>query len=291
MAQGDSPAVARRRVRLALREARLALNQTQSDVAEAMEWSLSKVQRIEKGDVTVAPNDLRPLLAHLGIRGKEQVDELVQAAKLARQRRQWWDDAKFRPHITSSMLQLAGFEADAEEIFQFTPMILPGVLQTREYADTILASFAYEMPRATRDVRVAFRQRRRQELLARANPPGLHVILDESILYRHLGDRDMHRAQLADLMDVAEKERVRVRIMPFEINVAVPILGAFDLYYLGGSRAAPEDNAVIYRESGEQDEIVDDVEKVRRHRAMFDRWWHASHNEAESLSLIEARAH
>ena len=58
----DSPAIARRRVRLAVRDARLDKKLTQSEVAEAMEWSLSKVMRIESGEVTISPNDLRPLL-------------------------------------------------------------------------------------------------------------------------------------------------------------------------------------------------------------------------------------
>ena len=88
MASGDSPAVARRRVRLAVREAREAKDFTQGQVAEAMEWSLSKVMRIETGEVTVSPNDLRPLLAHLGITDKARVDELVRDAKLSRSRQQ-----------------------------------------------------------------------------------------------------------------------------------------------------------------------------------------------------------
>ncbi len=67
MAEGDSPTVARRRVRLAIREARDAAGLTQSQVAEAMEWSHSKVIRIENGEVTIYPNDLRPLLSYLRV--------------------------------------------------------------------------------------------------------------------------------------------------------------------------------------------------------------------------------
>ena len=74
MAAGDLPAVARRRVRMALREAREKRDLTQSQVAEAMEWSLSKVMRIESGEVTIAPNDLRFLLAYLGITDRARVD-------------------------------------------------------------------------------------------------------------------------------------------------------------------------------------------------------------------------
>jgi transcriptional regulator with XRE-family HTH domain len=61
MAEGDSPTVARRRVRLAIREARDAAGLTQGEVAEATEWSHSKVIRIENGEVSISPNDLRPL--------------------------------------------------------------------------------------------------------------------------------------------------------------------------------------------------------------------------------------
>src|SRR5688572_20486351 len=80
-ASGDTPAVARRRVRLAIRDARTARGLTQSAVADAMEWSLSKVMRIESGEVTISQSDLRPLLAHLGVSDRVRVDELVQAAK------------------------------------------------------------------------------------------------------------------------------------------------------------------------------------------------------------------
>ena len=66
MAEGDSPTVARRRVRLAIREAREPHNLTQQQVAEQMEWSLSKVIRIESGEVSISVNDLRPLLPFLG---------------------------------------------------------------------------------------------------------------------------------------------------------------------------------------------------------------------------------
>src|SRR5689334_24746209 len=105
MTSGDSPAVARRRVRLAVRAAREARGLTQSEVAEAMEWSLSKVMRIESGEVTISPNDLRPLLQYLDIRDRPVVEDLVRAAKTSRQRSQWWDEPQFREALTPPMRQ------------------------------------------------------------------------------------------------------------------------------------------------------------------------------------------
>src|SRR5689334_18400759 len=75
MAEGDSPTVARRRVRMALREAREAAGYTQHEVADEMEWSLSKVIRIENGDVSIAPNDLKPLLNFLNVRNSSLTTE------------------------------------------------------------------------------------------------------------------------------------------------------------------------------------------------------------------------
>src|SRR4029453_14254658 len=84
MAEGDSPTIARRRVRLALREARERADLTQLQVAEEMEWSLSKVIRIENGDVSISPNDLKPLLGYLGIKDRALIAALIADAKIAR---------------------------------------------------------------------------------------------------------------------------------------------------------------------------------------------------------------
>ncbi|WP_433211415.1 helix-turn-helix domain-containing protein [Dactylosporangium sp. CS-047395] len=85
--ESDKPAVARRKVRLAIKDSRNAKGDTQTQVAEAMEWSLSKVTRIESGDVAISANDLRPLLAYLGVEDRAIVDDLVQAAKASKARR------------------------------------------------------------------------------------------------------------------------------------------------------------------------------------------------------------
>jgi len=87
MSQVDLPAVARRRVRLALRSARESKQLTQTDIARAMDWSLSKVMRIEKGEVNVSPSDLKLLLQHLDVRDPVQVSQLMDDAKLSRQQR------------------------------------------------------------------------------------------------------------------------------------------------------------------------------------------------------------
>src|SRR3954454_11340939 len=108
-----SSTIARRTVRLALKEARDAAGYTQADVAEEMEWSLSKVIRIESGEVSIAPNDLRPLLTFLQVRDRAKINELVELTKVARKRSrsQWHQGAGVREHLTDAMRRLIEYEA------------------------------------------------------------------------------------------------------------------------------------------------------------------------------------
>src|SRR3954453_18714589 len=112
MAEGESPTVARRRVRMVLREAREAAGFTQLEVAEEMEWSLSKVIRIENGDVSIAPNDLKPLLNFLQVKDRAFVADLIDAAKVARtrQRQAWYQTPEYREFLTDPLRKLIEFE-------------------------------------------------------------------------------------------------------------------------------------------------------------------------------------
>src|SRR4051812_41553314 len=143
MAEEVSPAVARRRLRLALRDARERAGKTQQEVAEQMEWSLSKVIRIEAGDNTIAPNDLRPLLAFVGIKDRTVVNDLMAIAKIARkrQRQAWFQKPEYREHLTYAMRQQIEYEAEPEAIWYWSVFYMPGPLQTPEYAHANLESF------------------------------------------------------------------------------------------------------------------------------------------------------
>jgi transcriptional regulator with XRE-family HTH domain len=80
----QDPTVQRRKLRLELRRARSNANKTQADVAEAMDWSPSKLIRIERGDVGISSNDLKALLSYYGVDDPEQIDQLVELARSAR---------------------------------------------------------------------------------------------------------------------------------------------------------------------------------------------------------------
>src|SRR3712207_4146002 len=109
MSSRESPARARRRLRLALRKLREANGLTQGDVARRLEWSLSKVNRIEIGDVTVSGTDLQALLRLLDVTDEGRVTTLTEHCRSAR-RREWWDRSDIRPHLNPATLELLQFE-------------------------------------------------------------------------------------------------------------------------------------------------------------------------------------
>lgn len=289
MSTGDSPSVARRRVRLAIREAREARQLTQSDVAEAMEWSLSKVIRIEGGEVTIAPNDLRPLLAYLGVKNREVVNDLLANAKASRVRqRPWWKQEKYRAHLTPALQQLIEFEAEAVAIRYFYIFLVPGPLQIAEYAAAILHKWQYEMAEDDIAVRLEARMKRREALLNRTDPPKISVLLDQSVLERPEGGEQVLAAQLADLLSLMERGRVHVRVVPYSADAPVPRASSFyDALYL--SEEGNDADAVLYRELDVDDEIVEDVGKAALYRTRFEMLWNASLDEEATSQLIRQR--
>src|SRR5689334_17114259 len=133
----DTPRVARHRVRVAIRNARERKGVTQGDVAEAMEWSISKVMRIEKGEVSIGSADLRVLLSYLDVTDPATVKQLLADARVARTERRSTDPGE-REHLPSALWQLMQFEQEATAIRYYGSIIVPGILQTPGYADAIL---------------------------------------------------------------------------------------------------------------------------------------------------------
>jgi transcriptional regulator with XRE-family HTH domain len=282
MVAGDSPAVARRRLRLALRRAREAAGRTQGEVAKALEWSLSKVNRIESGENTISNADLEILLRLLGVVGPDEVGRLLEDARAAR-RRSWWDRPEYRAHLNPATTRMFQFEGQASTIRTFQVAFVPGLLQTREYAASIIGAVAGdEMSQETRRARLETRMRRRRQVLDRDDPPRYLVILDEFVPRRTVGDRAVMVEQLRFVATVARRPNVLVRMLPRE-RATYLLLGAFTIFDLND-----EENVVLYRESGVADETVDSSEVVRRFRRGFELMWDICLPEEATISAIEA---
>jgi transcriptional regulator with XRE-family HTH domain len=278
----ESPAVARRLLRLALRKVRESQGVTQSQVAEALEWSLSKVNRIESGDVTVSNTDLRALLGFLGVTDSTTIERLTDNARVSR-RRGWWDEAQYREHLSPATLQLLQFESEATAVRSFQPTFIPGLLQTKEYAEGVFDFWSGTLTEAARETRVAVRLRRRAQVLDRADPPLYYLIIEQSVVTRKVGGPAVSAEQLRKVLAVSEMQQAIIRILPLEHSI-MSMLGSFTIFDLGD-----EENAVLYREGALGDEIIHSSDLISRHREIFEQAWHDTLTLAESQTLIRQR--
>jgi transcriptional regulator with XRE-family HTH domain len=188
---------------------------TQQQVAEDLEWSPSKLIRIEGGGSSITKVDLDALLSKYDVTSEADRERLQALNRRARERG-WWD--RYRDLASPGYLNYVGFEAGATLIRQFQIGYIPGLLQTAEYAEAVTVVGSVEPARV--ELFVAFRMQRQSELKQRPTPPHQYFILDEGVIRRHVGikaDRGLMPDQLRSLADRAEREnQVTVRVIPFD---------------------------------------------------------------------------
>jgi transcriptional regulator with XRE-family HTH domain len=287
MAEGDTPTVARRRVRLAIREARDAAGLTQSQVAEAMEWSHSKVIRIENGEVSISPNDLRPLLTHLGVKDRAAVNELVAAARIARkrQRQAWYQKPELREHMSDALRHLIEYEAEATEIRNYSTHYVPGPIQTPEYAEALTGAhdeLDHEQIKAVLEARI----HRRAAIVPRLGTSvQFYCLLDESVFRRPTGGREVFAGQLRELHHLATQKSIHIRMLPFDLQYPIANNATYDLLSLSDGASSE----VLYRENGISDEVIEDRAVVSRHRQRFDQLWQIADSESDTIRFMKDR--
>ena len=143
--RAETPLGEHRRLMVELRQARDGLKQTQREVAEALEWSTSKLIRIENGSVGISVTDLRALLLHYGVTEQVHVERLVGMAR-ASKKSMWWHE--FREYLPQQFATFLGLEASASTIRQFQGLLVPGLLQSQSYIQT-LQSLSVQIGRAS----------------------------------------------------------------------------------------------------------------------------------------------
>lgn len=278
MGDGSSPIVQRRRLRAELRNARQATSMTQEQVAAAMDWSLSKVIRIEAGSVGISTNDLKALLRHYKILDDQRIAELVALARAARER-SWWQS--YRDIASPRLLQFIEYEAAASIIRQFESLLVPGLLQTEEYARVVIEQQAEPSTRERVGGLVEVRMRR-QDLLDRDDPPLLFFILDEAVVRRMVGGKAIMRHQILHLVEIANRPNVTIEVIPFSAGVHPGMKGPF----VAIEFPDPIDDDVLYLESPRGDIISDDPDEILLYRETFEQLRKASLGPSDSISYL-----
>ena len=194
-----TPTGRRRRLGAELRRLREEAGLTIDQVAEVLECSQSKVSRIETGQVSATPRDVRDMLALYRV-SDAQREAMVQIAREARQPG-WWQ--KF-VDVPDGVPAYVGLETAATSIDIYMSVIVPALLQTADYARAVIGAVRPDLPRAEIDRRVELRLRR-QALLDQDHPPALRVLLDDTVLRRPVGGEAVMAAQRRRLLEDAAR--------------------------------------------------------------------------------------
>ena len=212
-----------RRLAAELRRLREHAGLTGEEVSQRLGWSGSKLSRIELHRIGVKQPDLRKLLALYGVDDSYRNELLALARESGRKGR--------LVRATGGFPQVADYvsaEAEAESVWNWEPQIIPGLLQTRDYARAVRQLWLAMFPGPPSETdRWAEARLLRQQVLARDPPLELSVIIDESVLGRRFGDGAVMRQQLAHLAEASELPNVEVRIYPMNGEHPPLATGAF----------------------------------------------------------------
>lgn len=274
MIERRSPTVRRRRLGFELRRLREGAGLTIDQVAERLACSASKISRIETGQTGVSPRDVRDLLGIYGVTGAE-CDELVQIARDARQKG-WW-----HPYSTVLTSAYVGLETEAVSIRAYEQQVVPGLLQTEEYARAMIRVARPEIGTDEVERRVHVRMRR-QSLLGGSDPVELWAVLDEAVLSRPVGGDAVMRRQLERLFEAASLPRITLQVLPFSVGAHAGMDGTFTILNFF-ERA---DTSVVFAENATGGLFLEKQDELRKYHEIFDHVTAAALRPEESVALI-----
>jgi transcriptional regulator with XRE-family HTH domain len=276
MAGTPGPTVRRRQLMAELKKLRESSGLSQEAVAAQLDWHSTKLMRIETGRTAPHPNDVRLMLEVYGITERDQIAALVKLARDARQRGWWYS---YRDVLLNRYDFFIGLESEAISIRWFELAMIPGLLQTEDYARAVIRSGPQELGPEGVERRIEVRTIR-QEVLARDARPQLWVIMDEAAIRRVVGGKAAMRAQLEHLIVASEEGRTTIQVIPYGAGAHPGQAGTFIV--LGFAELSEPD--VVYMETVGGNLYVDKPKEVRLYTTAFD------HLRALALSPDETRA-
>jgi len=243
-------AVARERLRSRLVELRRLSGLTPDAVTSRTHWSLSKLNRIETGAVTVQPLDAQALLQIYGVHDPGEVAALTDLAIAAR-RRQWWSGFQ----LESEVRDFVAYESTAARIIAYQALHIPDLLQTEAYARMALTAVAGKPDDPRVQSALELVMRRQTELDKRVR---LTAVLDGAVLERRIGGGAVMRAQLDRLVEVVAEQQVRLVVVPLAHGMMPGPGGGFELLEFAGA----EDPDVVFVESPVRNLLVRDKDVI-----------------------------
>jgi len=256
-----------------LRRLRELKGMTAEEVAERLLVSQSKISRLENGRRSISQRDVRDLCGVYEVEDQRMVDSLMEMAKDSRQQG-WWHafgDVPYSVYI--------GLETDAASLRVYDPQVVPGLLQTRQYAEALISGALPETAQAEIDKRVQVRLRRQERVSAGENPLRLWSVMDESALRRVVGGPELMRDQLEHLVEQSQLPHVTVQVIPFEMGAHPGINGQYAILEFPDTA----DSSVVYIEGVTSDLYLEKPNDVQKYSVMYE------HLRAQALNVEQSR--
>jgi transcriptional regulator with XRE-family HTH domain len=222
------PAVRRRKLGAELRALRTGAGLTSGEAARLVGWHQSKVSRIETGASGVKPSDVRLLLDAYGVEEEELREFLLVLSGSREGRRDHWWHA-YRGVLPPTYRDFISLESQASAMRTLETSVVPGLLQTPEYARAVTRAAMGAVDEDRLDTLVEVRLAR-QDVLRSKPPLALDAVLDEAVLRREVGGPEVMTRQLERLVEAARLPQVRLQVLPFSAGAHIGITGPFVIF-------------------------------------------------------------
>ncbi|MDG4827893.1 helix-turn-helix transcriptional regulator [Solwaraspora sp. WMMD1047] len=278
--RASGPTIARWQLGRQIKAAREAARITQIEIAEVLACSESKIYKLEAGDVGINRGDLIVMLDRYGITDEQRrltIFDLQQQGK----QRGWW--AKYG-QLPSNYSMYVGLEGAAVEVKNFELAVVPGLLQTEEYAHAITSA---AWPGQEDEVRRRVELRMARQACLTEDPPlKFWGIVDEGVLHRRTGGAEVMRAQLRHLIDLSKRPNIELQVVPFGEGWHPGAIGSFSILEF------PEDvhSPVAYVVSQAGDAYLEREDDMRRVTLTYTHLHAAALSASKSRDLIAAIA-
>ncbi|QRP45225.1 helix-turn-helix transcriptional regulator [Amycolatopsis sp. FDAARGOS 1241] len=223
MSKQKGTSVRQRRVSAELRALRVKRQLTCRDVALGVDFSESKISRMETGDRGLYADDVAAILGFL--RAPSGLRQELMALVREGEERNWHE---IHGKLPPNWKDLIRIEDEATAIKNFEPLLIPGLAQVPEYSRALLHAVKPELTESELETLISA-QLSRQLVLSRHNAPTVHLIIEEMVLRRVVGNPDVMRAQLRNLQTMTNRSNVTIQIIPFAAGGHIGLTGPFVL--------------------------------------------------------------
>ncbi|MBO2459253.1 helix-turn-helix domain-containing protein [Actinomadura violacea] len=270
----------RRRLAAELRRIRTEAGMSITQAVARLGWPGSKLSRIENRQIGISAADVRKLLDLYEVDDDRQVRELVELARRSKERGWWESYTATLPTETRTMI---GIETEASLIRTYSQALIPGLLQTPDYARAVIRAArptdSQEIVNERVEIRLA-----RQALLDEKEAPQLWVVLNEAAVRHVVGSKAIMKTQLESLIKERETSSVELQILPFSAGEHPAMVGSFWLY----SFPAPNEMGAVYIETMNSALIMEEPQDLDTYGEAFDRLRAAALSPKDTRELVRS---